>query len=66
MGVSGDIDINLLAQAVTMPNQGKLVEFAFGKKVQIDEIPLSALKVDDLGDIQVPVSLQVRQNMQQC
>lgn len=64
MAVSGDVDINLLAQAVTLPNQGKLVDFAFGKKFPVDEITVSALKVDDLGYIQVPVSLQVRQSMQ--
>ena len=60
MAVFGDIDTQSLADAVKLPNEGNLVEFAFGKKVPFDEVNLNAFKIDELGDMQVPLSLKVR------
>ena len=53
------IDIEGLAKAVKLSNQGTTPEnFAFGKQM-LAEIDLHSMKMKELGDIQIPVSLLV-------
>ncbi|KAI9558955.1 hypothetical protein GHT06_015744 [Daphnia sinensis] len=50
---------NLLSEAVKMEDQGKLLEFAWGTEMQVEEVPLKPLRVVDVDlNIQVPISLQ--------
>jgi|688.fasta_scaffold681070_3 phage FluMu protein gp41 len=53
------IDRKQLAEAVKMLKKQQSVEFALGKQILGNEI-LSAFKIETLGDIQIPVSLEVR------
>ena len=46
-----------LAETVNKLNQGKLFNFAYGS--QVDHFDLQMCQVEDLGYIQVPVSLVV-------
>ena len=53
------IDIEGLAKAVKLCNQGTTSEnFACGKQM-LAEIDLHSMKMKELGDIQIPVSLLV-------
>lgn len=54
------IDKKQLAQAVKRQNKQQLTDFALGKQIPSKEI-LSAIKIETLGDIQIPVSLEVTQ-----
>lgn len=58
------IDQKLLVAAVKLKNQGRLVNFACGMKVQIEEYSLHSFKVKELNEnLQIPVTLQVNQIM---
>jgi hypothetical protein len=49
-----------LFKAVRLENKEEEVDFAFGEKLLLpDSIALNPLKVENLGDISIPVSVQV-------
>ncbi len=49
-----------LLQAVRLENKKVEVDFAFGEKLLLpDAITLNPLKVENLGDIKIPVSVKV-------
>jgi hypothetical protein len=49
-----------LLKAVRLKNKEVGVDFAFGEKLLLpDSIALNPLKVENLGDISIPVSVQV-------
>ena len=53
------IDKEGLATAVKLSNKETTVNFVFGKEILSEEIILNSLKLRELGDIQIPVSLLV-------
>ena len=53
------IDKEGLATAVKLSNKETTVNFVFGKEILSEEIVLNSLKLRELGDIQIPVSLLV-------
>ena len=53
------IDKEGLATAVKLSNKETTVNFVFGKEILSEEIVLNSLKLRELGDIQIPVSLSV-------
>ena len=53
------IDKEGLAKAMKLSNQGTMVNFVFGKEVLAEEISVNSVKLRELGDIQIPVSLLV-------
>lgn len=55
------VDKKLLAKAVQLKLQKKEKKlcFSFGKQILTKDFTLRALKVDEFGDISIPVSIQV-------
>jgi hypothetical protein len=54
------VDRELLAKAVTMSSEARLIDFAFMKQISSNDFPLVGIMVADLADsISIPVSLNV-------
>ena len=58
------IDKRLLAKAVEFENNEQLLCYSYGKQLLPKDVMLHAIKVADLGDIPIPVSIEV--NMVFC
>ena len=53
------VDKKHLARAIKFQSKGIFEEFAWIKKIPVTDLELKTIKVDGLGDISIPVSLQV-------
>ena len=58
------VDKRLLAKAVELGNDKQLLSYSYGKQLLPKDVMLHAIKVADLGDIPIPVSIEV--NMVFC
>ena len=58
------VDKRLLAKAVELGNDKQLLCYSYGKQLLPKDVMLHAIKVADLGDIPIPVSIEV--NMVFC
>ena len=54
------IDKRLLAKAVELGNDKQLLSYSYGKQLLPKDVMLHAIKVADLGDIPIPVSIEVK------
>jgi hypothetical protein len=61
---STGVDKRRLFEAVSLRKEGTEAHIGFGKKLFCDKITVNPLKVDKLGDIPIPVSVQVFQVFQ--
>jgi hypothetical protein len=53
------VDKERLFKAVNLQKKGAEVDFAFGEKLFFNRTTSNHLKVDELGDIPIPVSVKV-------